>query len=434
PRIGVITAIPERPVHFSRTPSVEAIASGKAELIAALPDDGLALLHAAAPRVRALADRTRARVALFGESADAAVRATEVVADGLDGAHFVAHLDGRTAPVRLPLPGRHVVPAALAALGAATALGVPLDEAATALATMESPPHRMSVRRGHGIVVIDDSYNASPAAVSAALAVLGSVRSRRVAVIGDMLELGALSADLLGLVVGGPYIRRLRRLRMGKQVRREGPPSHLVTKQGLVTFGGVLFIGVVAVLWLFVLVLLPEDQRGDYVPQTIVPMGTLLVVGLLGAIDDYVNVVYGFGIRGRHKLVWQAIVGIVAAIYIQRHFGVTGILIPLYGEWLIGAVPFVILAVFAMVAMSNGVNLTDGLDGLGGSTAVFAFLSFAFIAAARGYPWLVVFCGAIVGALLAFLWFNVHPAEFMMGDTGSLALGATLTTVALTTG
>ena len=195
PRIGVITAIPERPVHFSRTPSVEAIASGKAELIAALPDDGLALLNADDPRVRALADRTRARVALFGESADAAVRATEVVADGLDGAHFVAHLDGRTAPVRLPLPGRHVVPAALAALGAATALGVPLDEAATALATMEPPPHRMSVRRGPGIVVIDDSYNASPAAVSAALAVLGSVRSRRVAVIGDMLELGALSAD-----------------------------------------------------------------------------------------------------------------------------------------------------------------------------------------------------------------------------------------------
>src|SRR2546422_7179486 len=164
PRIGVITAIPERPVHFSRTPSVEAIASGKAELIAALPDDGLALLNADDPRVRALADRTRARVALFGESADAAVGATDVVADGLDGAHFVAHLDGRTAPVRLPLPGRHVVPAALAALGAATALGVPLDEAATALATMEPPAHRMSVRRGPGLGVIDGSYNASPAA------------------------------------------------------------------------------------------------------------------------------------------------------------------------------------------------------------------------------------------------------------------------------
>jgi phospho-N-acetylmuramoyl-pentapeptide-transferase len=93
--------------------------------------------------------------------------------------------------------------------------------------------------------------------------------------------------------------------------------------------------------------------------------------------------------------------------------------------------------VFAIVAMSNGVNLTDGLDGLAGGVAVFAFLSFAFIAAARQqqpYNWLVVFCAAMVGALLAYLWFNVHPADFMMGDVGSLALGATLATIALTTG
>ena len=195
PRIGVITAIPERPVHFSRTPSVEAIAAGKAELIASLPEDGIALLNADDPRVRALADRTRARVVLFGESPDARIRATDVRADGLEGARFTAHVDGRSAQVALPLPGRQLVPAALAALGAATALGVPLDEAAVALATMEPPAHRMSVRRGADIVVIDDSYNASPAAVSAALRVLGSVRSRRVAVLGDMLELGALSAD-----------------------------------------------------------------------------------------------------------------------------------------------------------------------------------------------------------------------------------------------
>lgn len=250
-----------------------------------------------------------------------------------------------------------------------------------------------------------------------------------------ILSLGVLlAAFLLGLVLGAPYIRLLRRLRMGKQVRREGPPSHLVTKQGMVTMGGLLFIFVVLVLWLFVLLLLPPDQRDDYLPQTIVPIGTLIAVGVLGFIDDYVNVVYGFGIRGRHKLVWQSIVALAAALYIQRHFGITGVFVPLVGEWEIGAVAFVILAVFAIVAMSNGVNLTDGLDGLAGGTAVFAFLSFAFIAAARGYPWLVVFCGAMVGALLAYLWYNVHPADFMMGDVGSLALGATLTTIALTTG
>ena len=195
PRVGIITRIPEQPVHYSRTPSVEAIAAGKAELIEALPADGVALLNADDHRVRALASRTRARVVLFGESADASLRATDVSASGLEGLRFVAHDGDARAEVRLPLPGRHLVGAALAAIGAATALGVPLEEAAMALATMEAPAHRMSIRTAADQVVIDDSYNASPAAVQAALDVLGSVSTRRVAVIGDMLELGALSAD-----------------------------------------------------------------------------------------------------------------------------------------------------------------------------------------------------------------------------------------------
>jgi UDP-N-acetylmuramoyl-tripeptide--D-alanyl-D-alanine ligase len=195
PRVGIITAIPERPVHFSRTPSVAAIAAGKAELIESLPTDGVALLNADDPRVRALAPRTRARVVLFGESADAQLRASDVHASGLEGLRFVAHAGATQAEVRLPIPGRHLVPAALAALGAATELGVPLEEAAIALATMDTPAHRMSVRRTADLVVIDDSYNASPAAVAAALAVLGSAGTRRVAVLGDMLELGTLSAD-----------------------------------------------------------------------------------------------------------------------------------------------------------------------------------------------------------------------------------------------
>ncbi|MDP9265365.1 MAG: phospho-N-acetylmuramoyl-pentapeptide-transferase [Chloroflexota bacterium] len=249
-----------------------------------------------------------------------------------------------------------------------------------------------------------------------------------------ILALGVLlTAFLLGLVLGGPYIRLLRRMQMGKQIRRDGPQSHLA-KQGLLTMGGALVISVVAALAALVFVLVPDSQRGDYVAQTIAPLAALLVVGVLGAIDDYVNVVYGFGIRGRHKLVWQLIVAVVVAVYIQRHFGVTGVYIPLVGEWQIGPLAFVALAVVAIVGSSNGVNITDGLDGLAGGTCVFAFLAFAFIAAARGFPWLVVFCAAIVGALLAFLWFNVHPAEIIMGDVGSLAFGATLAVVALTTG
>jgi phospho-N-acetylmuramoyl-pentapeptide-transferase len=113
---------------------------------------------------------------------------------------------------------------------------------------------------------------------------------------------------------------------------------------------------------------------------------------------------------------------------------VNGIFVPLVGEWVIGGIAFGALALFVIVATSNGVNLTDGMDGLAGGTSVFAFVSFAFIAAAVHYDWLVVFCAAMIGALLAFLWFNVHPAEVIMGDTGALAIGATLAACALTTG
>ena len=195
PRVGVITRIPETPVHFSRTPSVEAIANGKAELIESLPKDGVALLNGDDPRVRSLAPRTRARIVLFGEGSDAELRATDVKAGALEPLRFTATYRGERAEVTVPLPGRHVIVAALAALGSAHAIGIPLEEAAVALGTLEQPRHRMEIRRAARLTVIDDSYNASPAAVLAALAVLKDVRGRRVAVIGDMLELGTLSAD-----------------------------------------------------------------------------------------------------------------------------------------------------------------------------------------------------------------------------------------------
>ncbi|MDQ2952034.1 MAG: UDP-N-acetylmuramoyl-tripeptide--D-alanyl-D-alanine ligase, partial [Chloroflexota bacterium] len=119
PRVGVITRIPERPVHFSRTPSVAAIAAGKAELIESLPPDGTALLNADDPLVRGLAQRTKAHVVLFGESTDAALRASDVRANGLEGLRFTAAYGGETAEVAVPVPGRHVLVAALAALGTA---------------------------------------------------------------------------------------------------------------------------------------------------------------------------------------------------------------------------------------------------------------------------------------------------------------------------
>ncbi len=194
PRVGVITRIPDRPVHFERTPSVDAIAAGKAELIESLPADGVALLNADDPRVRALADRTRARVVLYGEDPGADLRARDVVDEGLDGSRFTVAYRGEEAATRMPMPGRHLLAAALPAIGAAVELGVPLDEAALALSTMEPPEHRMAVRHAGGVTIIDDTYNSSPAAVAAALALLRGQEGRRVAVIGDMRELGALSA------------------------------------------------------------------------------------------------------------------------------------------------------------------------------------------------------------------------------------------------
>ena len=147
----------------------------------------------------------------------------------------------------------------------------------------------------------------------------------------EILALGVLlSGFLLGLVLGAPYIRLLRHFRIGQNIRPEGPQTHYV-KQGIPTMGGGLFIGVTFVLWLFVLLLISPEQRDLFIPQTIVPIGTLIFVGMLGAIDDLVNVRYGFGIRGRHKLVWQ-VTSARSAIYIQRHVGVTGISVPLVGE------------------------------------------------------------------------------------------------------
>src|SRR5258708_39287197 len=158
----------------------------------------------------------------------------------------------------------------------------------------------------------------------------------------EILSLGVpLAASLLGLLSGAPYIDLLRRLRMGKQIRREGPQSHYA-KQGTPTLGGLLITAVVGVLGLVVFALLAEPQRGDFVAQTIVPFGALIAVGVLGFIDDYVNIVYGFGIRGRHKLVWQLIVAVVGPLYIQRHFPIPGVSVPRLADVDIGPRAFAV--------------------------------------------------------------------------------------------
>jgi phospho-N-acetylmuramoyl-pentapeptide-transferase len=234
-----------------------------------------------------------------------------------------------------------------------------------------------------------------------------------------------------GVVLLGPiYIRLLQRLGFGKRIRTEGPRAHAV-KAGTPTMGGMLIVVVVMFL---AMAMRLEDE------STLTPMLTLVGVGILGAIDDFVNVRTGFGMRGRFKLVWQTVVAVLAAVYIQRHFDLTGINVPLVGQFEIPIVLLVLFIAFAIVAASNAVNLTDGLDGLASGVLVFSFVAYLLIALVEvpglkvSQPNLAVFCALLIGGLMGFLWFNVHPAQIFMGDAGALSLGATLAVVAVITG
>ncbi len=234
-----------------------------------------------------------------------------------------------------------------------------------------------------------------------------------------------------GVVVLAPlYIGLLQRLGFGKQIRIEGPEGHY-SKAGTPTLGGMLIVGVVMFLAMAMRI---EDV------STLTPMLTLVGVGILGAVDDYVNVQTGLGMHGRYKLIWQTAVALLAAFYIQRHFGINQISVPLVGNLPILPVVFIVFVAFVIVAMSNGVNLTDGLDGLAGGVLIFSFVAYLLIALVaipeidkHSQPNLAVFCALIIGALMGFLWFNVHPAQIMMGDSGALGLGATLAVVATIT-
>ena len=237
---------------------------------------------------------------------------------------------------------------------------------------------------------------------------------------------GLLLSFALVVILMPPYIRLLRFAGMGKQIREEGPESHFV-KEGTPTMGGLLVIGVVLVL--FILLRTPEGG-------VIAPLAALAAVGLLGAFDDYLNARTGEGIKPRQKMLWLVVVAAVAAFQIQQTYNLQGFRVPFVGDVFIDPRLYVLFAAVAIVASSNGVNITDGLDGLAGGTLVFAFVAFMLIALLNepNQPNIAFLCALIIGALLGFLWFNVHPAQIIMGDSGSLSLGATLAVIALITG
>ena len=278
--------------------------------------------------------------------------------------------------------------------------------------------------------------------------------------------MAALTALLMGLIAGPFVIRRLAELKIGQPVRGYGMESHL-SKSGTPTMGGVLILFCIAIstlLWV--------DLSNRFV--WIVLLVTL-GFGAIGWVDDWRKVVHKDpeGMRSREKCLWQSVIGLVAALYlafsisessnarvlelflawIQSGFDMTlpskaSLLVPFFKEitYPLGVLGFVILTYLVIVGSSNAVNLTDGLDGLaimpvvlvGAALGLFAYVTgsavfsrYLFLPHIPGAGELLIFCSAMAGAGLAFLWFNTHPAQVFMGDVGALALGGALGTVAV---
>jgi phospho-N-acetylmuramoyl-pentapeptide-transferase len=238
---------------------------------------------------------------------------------------------------------------------------------------------------------------------------------------------GLLLAFLLMVIFMAPYIRLLHALGFGKRIRAEGPESHYA-KEGTPTMGGLLIVGVVVAIYFFL--------RGGPDASTFAPLAALAGIGALGAFDDYLNARTGEGIKVRQKLIWLTVVAFVAAWQIQQTYDINQIAVPFVGDVPIDPWVYVAFAAFAIVATANGVNITDGLDGLSGGTLAIAFVAYVIIALLNtpAQPNLALLCALIIGALLGFLWFNVHPAQIFIGDSGALSLGATLAVTALITG
>jgi len=278
--------------------------------------------------------------------------------------------------------------------------------------------------------------------------------------------MATLTALLIGLISGPWVIRKLTALKMGQSVRSDGPQSHLV-KTGTPTMGGVLIL-----LGIFISCILWADLTNRFIwIVMIVTFG----FGVVGWVDDYRKVARKDpkGMSSKEKFFWQTLIGLFAAIYLA--FSVSEInnlkVLQLFLDWLrsgfaldlpaktnlllpfmkevsypLGMMGFIILSYFVIVGSSNAVNLTDGLDGLvimpvilvGAALGAFAYvMGNAIYAKYLLFPYipgageLMIFCGAMGGAGLAFLWYNTHPAQVFMGDVGALALGGALGTIAV---
>ncbi|PWB59650.1 MAG: phospho-N-acetylmuramoyl-pentapeptide-transferase [Nitrosomonadales bacterium] len=256
--------------------------------------------------------------------------------------------------------------------------------------------------------------------------------------------LAILTSLLISFLVGPAMIRKLTAYKIGQAVRNDGPQTHLA-KSGTPTMGGALIlvsISIATLLW--------ADLKNHYVWVALL---TTLGFGIVGWVDDYRKVVHRNpkGLSARAKFFWQSLIGAGVAAYLAYRANLpvqTEMIVPFFKSVSIplGAVGFMVLTYFVIVGGSNAVNLTDGLDGLailptvmvGGALGIFAYVAGHFyFARYLGVPHipgageLTIFCAALAGAGLGFLWFNAYPAEVFMGDVGALALGAALGVVAV---
>lgn len=253
------------------------------------------------------------------------------------------------------------------------------------------------------------------------------------------LSLGGI-AFLLTVIWGGPFIRVLRMLNIGQQIRVEGPARHF-TKLGTPTMGGWLFvIPVVLITGVLNLVSIVSDLTvlGNSI---LLPLLVMVALTLLGSYDDWLGIrsrqrgdSQTLGMRGRWKFAWQVVIALGAALVLKYGLHSPNMILPNVPDVVDLGIWYVPIAMFWIVGASNAVNLTDGLDGLAGLISATAFAAYGVIAALQGQVFLLRFSFTIVGALFAFLWYNAHPAELFMGDTGSLPLGGTLAVIALMTG
>jgi phospho-N-acetylmuramoyl-pentapeptide-transferase len=198
--------------------------------------------------------------------------------------------------------------------------------------------------------------------------------------------------------------------------------------------GGLMIL--IPVLVITIILNIANLLRPDLIGRSVlVPMGVMVAFGTLGAVDDLMGVrALPVGLLGRYKLLWQFVFATLTALFLHYGLELRSIAIPGIEERIDIGLLYIPVAIFIIVGTSNAVNLTDGLDGLAGSIAAVSFSAYGVIAFLQGQIWLVAFSFTVVGAVLAFLWYNAHPAELFMGDTGALAIGATLAVVALMTG